>query len=351
MEDFASSHRLRLSLRQWAAVGVFTLVLLLAAPRVWRAVEPFEAGPTWRMPYELSQDYGLWARRAERAVEAGDTLLIGDSVIWGQYVRPGETLSDQLSALSGTPHANLGVNGMQPAVLAGLIEHYGTSIRGRDVLLHCNPLWMSSPKHDLREDEALINHAQLLPQFSPRIRGYKDEVEARLGRIVDRNLPFRAWTNHLQAAYFESEAIPAWTRKHPRENPLARVTLRIPAPETTLHQSPIPWFENGKPVDFPWMSLEESFQWTRFVRALKILESRGNNVVVIVGPFNEHMCKPASLERYVKLRDAILWKLSRELNVPVIVPGVLPSETYGDASHPLARGYELLARQILEKKR
>ena len=42
MQDFPSAHRLSLTLRQWAGVLIFGLVVLLAAPRVWKAVEPLE---------------------------------------------------------------------------------------------------------------------------------------------------------------------------------------------------------------------------------------------------------------------------------------------------------------------
>ncbi len=347
MNDFASAHRLSLTLRQWAGVLVFGSVVMLAAPRIWKAVEPLETGPTYRIPYDLSNDYWLWSRWAEKAVATHDTLLIGDSVVWGQYVKPGEALSDHLNALAGTvKYANLGVNGMQPAVLAGLIEHYGGAIRNKDVILHCNPLWMSSPRHDLREDEALINHAQLLPQFAG-IRGYKDDIEARLGRVVDRNLPFRGWTNHLQTAYFDNASIPSWTKSHPRDNPLARVTLKLPPPEQIYHQEPVAWTVRGiKPSDLPWMALEESFQWTQFQRALDLLRSRGNRVKVVVGPFNEPMLKPESLARYAKLRDGIGDRL-RGQKVEVVVPAALPSETYGDASHPLSAGYRILARRLL----
>lgn len=349
MDDFASAHRLRLTLKQWSGVLIFGLVVLLAAPRIWKAVEPLEAGPAYRIPYELSNDYWLWSRWAEKAVETHDTLLIGDSVIWGQYVKPGEALSDHLNALAGkTRFANLGLDGSHPAALAGLIEHYGGPLRNRNVILQCNPLWMSSPKHDLRETEEFkFNHAALVPQFSPWIPCYRDDIEARLGRVVDRSLPFRGWTGHLQSAYFENLSMPAWTKSHPTENPLRRVTLRLPPPGDTLLHSPISWVENGaKPQDMPWMALEESFQWACFRRALETLQAQGNRVLVVVGPFNEHMLKPASLERYAKLRDGIgAWL--RERNLPVVVPPALPSETYGDASHPLSPGYELLARQLL----
>ncbi|HEX7898430.1 MAG TPA: hypothetical protein VF950_11765 [Planctomycetota bacterium] len=352
MDEFTSSHRLKLTLPQWAVVAVFGLAVMLSAPRIWPVLEPLEAGKTYRMPYELSNDYAHYARWAARAVESRDTVLIGDSVVWGQYVKPGETLSDHLNALSGTErYANLGLDGAHPAALAGLVEHFGGAVRGKNVILQCNPLWMSSPKHDLREKEEFkFNHAALAPQFSPSIPCYKDDIETRLSRVVDRNLQFRGWTGHLQAAYFDGLSVPSWTTKNPAENPARRVTLKVPPPSDTLLHSPISWVENGgRAVDFPWMALEESFQFTQFLRALDILRSRDNRVVVVVGPFNEHMCKPESLARYATLRDAIAAKL-RGMNVPAFVPAALPTETYGDASHPLSKGYEILARQLLDWK-
>ena len=39
----------------------------------------------------------------------------------------------------------------------------------------------------------------------------------------------------------------------------------------------------------------------------------------------------------------------QEQQVPHLVPPPLPSEQYGDASHPLAAGYAALARQLLKE--
>jgi hypothetical protein len=69
--------------------------------------------------------------------------------------------------LAGGPRVvNLGVDGVHPVALAGLVEHYGHEIRGRKVLLHCNLLWMSSPEADLQGGkERSINHPALIPQL------------------------------------------------------------------------------------------------------------------------------------------------------------------------------------------
>jgi hypothetical protein len=55
--------------------------------------------------------------------------------------------------------------------------------------------------------------------------------------------------------------------------------------------------------------------------------------------------RPQSLERYHQVQAAITAWL-RQAKVPHAVPPALPSDLYGDASHPLGAGYEQLARQL-----
>jgi len=89
--------------------------------------------------------------------------------MWGEYVLPDGTLSHFLNEQSGQPpmFVNAGVNGLFPLALEGLVRYYGGPLRGRKVLVHCNALWMSSPKADLRtEKEERFNHADLVPQSS-----------------------------------------------------------------------------------------------------------------------------------------------------------------------------------------
>ncbi len=67
----------------------------------------------------------------------------------------------------------------------------------------------------------------------------------------------------------------------------------------------------------------------------------------MVGPFNEHLLTPGSLQRYQQVKAAIgAWLEERK--IPHVIPAPLPSEQYGDASHPLAEGYRALARTARE---
>ena len=173
---------MRLSARHWLAVAALVTVALLAMPWLWKKVERFDTGPDYRIPYALSKDYWLYQRRLERTTPA-NIAVIGDSVIWGEYVQPNGTLSHFLDEQSGQPgkFVNGGVNGLFPLALEGLIRHYGQPLRHRRVILHCNVLWMSNPKADLRtEKEERFNHADLVPQFSPRIPCYKADLNQRL---------------------------------------------------------------------------------------------------------------------------------------------------------------------------
>src|SRR5438874_12439283 len=112
------------------------------------------------MPHEISNDYWLYERYANAAVNQCDTLLLGDSVVWGEYVTPQETLSHYLNELAaGKRCANLGLDGAHPLALAGLVEHYAAGVAAKKVLLQCNPLWMSSRRADLQDEKAAeFNH-------------------------------------------------------------------------------------------------------------------------------------------------------------------------------------------------
>lgn len=351
MSDLEVSNAIRLTGRQWLGLALFVTALYVLTPVAWQRAEKFDVGVDYRIPFALSNDYWLWSRMAARTAATHDTLILGDSVVWGVYVKPGETLSHYLNALEGKDrYANLGVNGTQPIALAGLIEHYGDAIRGRRVLLHCNPLWMSSPKRDLRETEEMsFNHSELAPQFVPWIPCYRKSISDRIDRVIDRSLDFRGWNLHLQHVYFGENGtprpIPDWILDHPYENPLRAVTLAVPPPGDELQQEPIPWIGRIPRENMPWVDLAGSLQWKSFQRAVELLEKRDNTVLVVVGPFNEHLLTDASRVKYLELKRGIESWL-KERKIPYVAPEVLPSEHYGDASHPLSAGYALLAKQL-----
>jgi hypothetical protein len=342
------SNAVRLNGRQCAGVFVFAVALVAAAPPLWTRFEPFRPSIDYRIPYDLSNDYWLYDRYARLAAERFDTLLIGDSVVWGQYVTSEQTLSHALNAVTGSSRfGNLGLDGAHPVALAGLVDHYARGVRGKTVLLQCNPLWLSSPKHDLREPEEFqFNHPRLVPQFVPKIPCYKEAISPRIGIVVEQHVAFLSWASHLQQAYFDRQDIPSWTLEHPDENPFGPVERGLPPADETLRHKPIPWTENGiARQDFPWVRLDSSLQWQAFLRTVEILQRRGNRVIVLLGPFNEHMLVDRSLGEYRKLKAEMEAAL-RGRGLTVHAPPALPSDQYGDASHPLAPGYAALARDL-----
>ncbi len=357
-------NEMRLNARQWLVVGGIVLAFVLLAPRVWQAAERFDTGPDYRIPYSLSKDYWLYQRRLEE-LPASRAVLIGDSVIWGEYVLPDGTLSHFLNQEAGKPDAfvNAGVNGLFPLALEGLVEHYGGALRNRKVILNCNLLWMSSPKADLStKKEERFNHARLVPQFSPRIPCYRADASERLSTLVERNLPVLAWVNHLQNVSFNQKSIPDWTleqgegdppnRPNTYKNPLGQLTLRVPTapaldpergPASTRHK---PWSTTGEgSTRFEWVPLEASLQWAAFQRLAQLLRARGNDVLVIVGPFNEPLMSEDNRAAYRQLRDGVASWL-KENNISALVPEPLASALYADASHPLTEGYRVLAQRL-----
>ncbi|ERR1700722_2417600 len=358
-------NEMRLNGRQCAlALGLIVLAVFLT-PRLWKGVERFDTGLDYRIPYDLSKDYWLYQRRLEDKIDPRSMVMLGDSVVWGEYVLPDGTWSHFLNEQSGQADkfVNGGVNGLFPLALEGLVDYYGHALHNRKVILHCNLLWLSSPKADLQTDkEEKFNHSRLVPQFFPRIPCYKADANERLSAIVERHFPFSAWVDHLQDAYFGQRSIPNWTLEDdgsdpPRypnsyKDPLAQITFHVPSapsddpqrgPKSPRHK---PWSESGGVTQFEWVDLDTSLQWNAFRRLVRTLRERGNDVFVILGPFNEHIMAEESRAPYRKLRDGVTAWLT-ENKVPHLVPEVLPSPLYADASHPLTEGYALLAKRTL----
>ena len=358
---------MRLNGRQWIWVLAIMLLAILGIPRIWKSIERFDTGPDYRIPYSLSQDYWLYQRWLEQSSGTSNIFVVGDSVVWGEYVLADGTLPHYLNREAGPTRKfiNAGMNGLFPLALEGLVNYYGSDIQNKKVLLHCNLLWMSSPKADLQVDkEEKINHSRLVPQFYPRIPCYRVDANERLAAVVERNLSLGGWVNHIQHAYYGSKSILSWTLQdngddpplytNSYRNPLSQIHYAVPSepvndpargPASSRHVS---WFKGGaKPSQFEWVELKTSLQWQAFCRLADSLLSNGNDLFIVLGPFNEHMIADESREPFHKLKDgAIAWFDKKHLSY--CVPETLPSELYADGSHPLTGGYELLAKQLLK---
>jgi len=360
-----SSNAIRLSLREWAVTAVIVAVLFVGIPRGWQRIESY--GPdsksprmtsenydesSYRMPYELGYDYWLYERYCRSEAAKDKIYVIGDSVIWGQYVRKDQTLPAFLNQLSGKArYANMGVDGSHPVALEGMIRYYSGAIRNKDVVLLLNPLWMSSLKADLQTTkEYRFNHPRLVPQFYPIIPCYAETPSKRISIALEHRIPLFNWSNHIQVAYFENCDIPTWSIEHPYANFVKNITLQIPEPDNKILHEPMSWIERGLTAqNMEWVDLATSLQWNAFQRLVKVLQQRGNRLFVIVGPFNEYMLLENSRELYRKMKDGIAQWL-RQQNITSYIPGPLPSELYADASHPGAEGYRQIAEDLFRQE-
>jgi lysophospholipase L1-like esterase len=372
-ERLRVTNEMQLSLRQWAIVAAIVTAVALTVPRLWKRIEHFDVAENYRIPYQLSNDYWLFQWRLEKQAEARQIVVLGDSVVWGEYVKADGTLTAFLdrSLKTRDRFVNAGVNGLFPLALEGLVRSYGGPLRDRKVIVVCNLLWLSSPKADMQLDKAeSVNHAVLLPQFFPRIPSYQPDANERLSAVIGRNVAFLGWVNHVQDCYFHQESIPRWTldedpnqrRSYPNtyKNPLAQITLTVPGGQDDDAQrgpgslNHIPWsagksakFGRFQKSEFEWVELKSSLQWAAFRRTVELLRTRGNDVLVVLSPFNEHMIADSSREGYAAIRAGVLAWLGEE-HIPFVAPAVLPSKLYADASHPLTAGYEELARQMAQ---
>ncbi len=403
----------RLSVRGWAVVAACCLVSFSVVTPLWRAIEHGPTGGDYRIPYGLSNDYWLftWHLKSSgilaspqigKAIEASHgkegapradnpqtdgpmgvvdegsaskgaavvpCYVIGDSVVWGEYVQADGTLSHFLNRRldqqgeSRYRYVNAGLNGLFPLALEGLVAHHLPSMHHAEVLLHCNLLWMSSVEADMSgTKEQTMNHVPLVAQFRPKIPCYRANFNDRLGIVIRRQFDVFGWVKHVQQCYFDQQDIPTWTLasngmsppSYPNVArwPFSQIRLTVPSEpthdplrgtEAVRHQ---PWYDNGiKATAFEWVAPDASLQWPAFQRLTLALTRRSNRVRVIVGPFNEHIVREAG-RRGLETWKETVQNWCHAQGVSCQVPQTLPSRLYADASHPLTEGYEVLASAI-----
>lgn len=343
-----SSNSIKLEWKSWLLVIIPVAAIIFLTPIIWRGLENFTPSDDYRLPYTLSDDYWMFNRWSRYACSKYPILVMGDSVIWGEYVTPEQTLSHYLNEKKDI-FANLGVDGTHPAAISGLVEYYGKSIKKKDVILHLNPLWMSSKRHDLTaEEEFRFNHPRLVPQFIRKPASYNPSFSQKVGILAERDIPFFSLANHVKTMSFDGIDLRNWTMENPYKNPFTAITLTIPAPENSPKSQPEKWSERGmEKQDFSWVKLDESFQWYSYKKVLKTLKARKNNIFVIIGPFNPYILTDESLNRYKAMKNDIEKWLGDE-GISYHAFSDLPSEEYADASHPLKDGYARIAEELYQ---
>jgi hypothetical protein len=354
---------LRLSWKELLFVVPAALALAFwVIPYLYGKWETFDfSEPDFRISYNFRDDYWVYEKWADYAARNRDVLFVGDSVIWGMYTDNAHTLSACYNRLKGRQvAANLGIDGLHPVALEGLMRDFGGAIRDRKVYLYFNVLWLDCPEFDLsalpRRDETgavkkfAVMHPRLVPQFDDTLYLYDEPLKTRIGNWEERNLPFYSLQNHLRNAFYDNRPLPEWMAANPGRNPFGALRREVSAVEREHINRTDSWSASGKgEFSFAWVALPDSRQWAAFLDAARLLEARGNDVTVVVGAFNTHLLSEESLETYIKLMGDVTDQLDG-LGIKYIEIEALPSEDYGDASHPLGGGYQLIAEQIIEVK-
>ena len=356
-----------LSGRQWILVIMSLCLTMWVIPIGWQGLETFDPEESYRIPYAASRDYWLYERYVNQPHDEPTVYFVGDSVVWGEYVSKEGTWTHWLNDHSqGEPRfVNLALNGLYPLALEGLLEHYAKELHHAQVLLHCNLLWMSSPQADLSDPkEQVFNHPMLVPQWEPQLPSYHATMETRLSRLVGNHWSWLAWIRHLQIHYWDQKDPYQWTLmddgRYPPTYPNHR-SFPWQAIDWQLEQEPSPdpdrglesprhkpWSELGEGTQrYDWVPLSQSLQWAAFQRICQRMAHRDNALMVIIGPFNQHMLHPDHRPTFKAYEQEII-QWFRDQGIAHLAPPTLPSHQYGDASHPLQPGYRMLAQQLWE---
>ena len=346
---FQNPNPIRLSCREWAVTALLCLVTLYLLPLLWPSTGKQLSRSDYRLPAELGNDYWMFRKWSELSRARYQAVVLGDSVVWGQYVRSDDTLTHHLSELAGKPmFANLGLDGLHPAAMEGLVTYYGAGIKHEPVIIHLNPLWMSSAKQDLQvAGDERFNHPKLLSQVWHRPAAYRPTLPDAATAVLEQRVPLLSWKEHLKIAYCEGLGLPDWTLENPY---VFSAAGRGPDSSSSSDpgSEPLSWRKRGiTPQDLPWIPISHSYQWRSFQRVIELLRKRGNQTFVVLGPFNRHMLTRRSQKRYQAITSAMEAWL-RQAHIPYYMPRLLPTDLYADASHPLGPGYNRIAKELLD---
>ncbi|MCF6174144.1 MAG: hypothetical protein L3J71_00095 [Victivallaceae bacterium] len=346
-----SSNAIRLSNQELLITGIIAaLIILFVIPLLWQAAEEVNMDDDFRLAYDYRDDYWVYEQCVEQAMEKYPVVFIGDSVIWGMYVDNKHTLPAILNRkLNQQVAANLAIDGLHSVAMDGLIRYYGAAIKNKTVFIYLNPLWMNSKKYDLSADEEMdIHHPRLVTQFSPALTCYKEPLATRMGVLLERNLPFYSLLNHIRLSFFDNDSFAQWVLDNPYKNPASQISLSVDPIEKEHRNSKQDWSQKGiTKQDWNWVALAKSKQWTAFKGIVELLKSRNNRVCVMVGAINPYILTDKSLMQYdSRIKGIVEWLKNNKIGY--IKMPELPSSYYADASHPLDKGYEIMADAILK---
>lgn len=327
----------------------FTILAATAAvlPCIFPVIRISDFSGDYRIPYSMGYDYFLYGRYAKQVSSMDVIPVLGDSVIWGHYTDRGGTLSAHLNRVyKKKKFMNMGLDGIHPAVMKGLVELNASYFSNRKIIAGINLLWMSSPRHDLTGPvNREINHKILLPQFETVIPSYCPSAEERFSAVINRSVTFFMWTDHLKLAKFAGKSFYHWTM----DNPHKYITEYFTAPADTFSPPAGLSPEKMQEQNIDWVDTDKSLQWKFMLETLVMLKNNGNRVVAVVTPFNTYMMNEESRGRY----HEILSKMESGLRASGII-AVMPlrpgKKYFADASHPTSEGYRLIVDHLVRNR-
>lgn len=351
-----NSNNVVLSGREWlVAVALFlsvNSVLYFGWPH-WEKL-PIEKDYRSTCWEERMSDYWAWSQWTRVARAHYRILQIGSSVVWGQEVSNTETLSHFINLELGRDEvANLGIDGLTNAAMVGLFTHYGRFLDDANIILEFNPLWMSTPRRDLRgkgEDVWPFHHPRLVPQFDRRISYYR-RFDERLGYAFEHRLRLPPLVRHLMVNDFENKSLGAWLMDHPYGFPPAALKFKAAPMMKDRQGLGTPWStRKGAEIrDDPFLHIDESLQWEFYLKALRLLKKKGCSVFVLLGPYNTYCLTEASRGRFFAMMAEVKAGLDK-LGYAYFdsTPDLLPSAEFGDQCHLLRDGHARLAEALVK---
>jgi hypothetical protein len=301
----------------------------------------------YRIPYSMGEDYFLYSRYSNHAAEKKEIPVIGDSVIWGHYTGSENTLTAYLNRISTKPRfLNMGLDGIHPAAMSGLIDLYASGLKNRKILVGVNLLWMSSARHDLSGPvNNEINHKILLPQFHRPIPAYQPSLEEKISASISRSAPFFTWLDHLRLSEFAGKSFYIWTMDN-HDKSLTEYFSHKEG-EFKIPEGILP--EKMQEQEIGWITPDKSLQWKFMLETLISLKKSGNEVAALITPFNTYMMTPGSRKKYFSILAEMEWIL-RENGIIPIIPLIPEKKYFADSSHPNAEGYKLIAEDMMNNR-
>jgi hypothetical protein len=301
----------------------------------------------YRIPYSMGEDYFLYNRYSEEIAAEKTIPVIGDSVIWGHYTDKENTLSANLNRLNTQiKFSNMGLDGIHPAAMSGLIETYTAEFKNRKIIVGINLLWMSSPRHDLNGAvNSEINHKTLLPQFHPEIPSYRPSFEEKITAIISRFIPLFSWVDHVRLTRFAGKSFYIWTMENPHKNIIEYFSHKKDESKVPDGMRP----DKMQEQNIEWITAERSLQWKFMTATLLALKKNGNEVAAVITPFNTYMMTEESRKKYFSILAEMEWIL-RENGITPVIPQALPKKYFADSSHPTADGYKLVAEDMMKNR-